>query len=238
MIKPSVPRATRSNPFGTAYGYRSVPDLAQEVAAPKALIAILDDDPTTLRGVARLLTIHGFDVKPFSSPCSLLTEIESLRPACLIADLWMPDLTGFDVQRTLAERGLSCPVVFLTGGGDIRLSVQAMRDGAVDFLTKPFEQDDLLCAVGRAVTRSGVCREQAERLADARKRCASLTERERQVFEQVVSGLLNKQVAGNLGIAEKTVKVHRARVMRKMGAKSLAQLVRIAGQLRTHETAN
>lgn len=196
-----------------------------------AVMAILDDDPAVLRSMARLLSGYGFEVRQYTSAKSLLAEIASLQPSCLIADLSMPDLTGLDVQRTLAEWGLTCPVVFVTAHGDIRTSVQAMRGGAVDFLTKPVELADLLDAVNRAVSRGRLLREIEDRRALIQRRVASLTSRERQVLEQVVAGLLNKQIAANLCISEKTVKVHRGRVMHKMSVRSLAQLVRAAQEV-------
>lgn len=196
-------------------------------------VAVVDDDPGVLRSITRLLAVHGFDVRAFSSPESLLAEIASFTPACVIADLSMPGLTGLDLQRTLDESNPSYPIVFVTAHGDIRTSVLAMRCGAVDFLTKPFEQEELLDAVGRAIARSLQLRERAERLAGVQVRVDSLTQREREVYRQVVAGLLNKQIAANLGISEKTVKVHRGRVMRKMGMRSVAQLARVAEQLGT-----
>jgi RNA polymerase sigma factor (sigma-70 family) len=199
------------------------------------MVAVLDDDPAVLRGLVRLLGGQGFSVKPFSSPRALLEEITSLAPDCLIADLAMPDLTGLDVQRVLAESGLECPIIFVTGHGDVRTSVRAMLEGAVDFLTKPFRSDELLDAVERAVSRSRREREHNDQRAAVRDRLASLTHRERQVFERVVEGRLNKQIAADLGISEKTVKVHRGRVMHKMGVRSLAQLVRLSQQVGTSD---
>jgi RNA polymerase sigma factor (sigma-70 family) len=165
----------------------------------------------------------------------LLEEIGSLAPDCLIADLAMPDLTGLDVQRALAERGLDCPIIFVTAHGDVRTSVQAMLNGAVDFLTKPFTTDELLDALDRAVSRSHRERERNGQRAAIRDRIASLTPREREVFDRVVDGRLNKQIAADLGISEKTVKVHRGRVMHKMAVRSLAQLVRLSQQLGTRD---
>lgn len=194
-------------------------------------VAVVDDDPGILRSLGRLLTFHGFAVNPFASPQSLLDEIESFSPDCVIADLSMPGLTGLDLQRRIDEQGLNCPIVFVTAYGDIPASVQAMRGGAVDFLTKPFDQRDILDAVARAIATKDRSREASDRLALLRRRLASLTVREKEIFEQVAAGYLNKQVAANLGISEKTVKVHRARVMRKMGMRSVAELARAAEQL-------
>lgn len=194
-------------------------------------IAIVDDDPAVLRSLARLLAVHGYHVRAFGSPESLLEEIEVFGPDCVIADLSMPGLNGLELQERLDEMGLRYPIVFVTGHGDIRASVLAMRGGAVDFLTKPYDQQHLLDAVGRAMSRTWHSRVEAERRSSVRLRLESLTEREREVFHQVAVGLLNKQIAAILGISEKTVKVHRARMMRKMGVRSVAQLARMAEQI-------
>jgi FixJ family two-component response regulator len=201
------------------------------MSAEKPLIAVVDDDPAVLRGLERLLTFRGFDVRPFSSATALLEQIRALSPDCVLADLSMPGLSGLDLQRTLTECSLRYPIVFVTGHGDIRSSVQAMRAGAVDFLTKPFDQAELVGAIEQAISRGRCEREADQRLGDARQRVDSLTRREREVFEQVVAGYLNKQIAANLGISEKTVKVHRARVMRKMSVRSIAQLARVAEKI-------
>lgn len=195
------------------------------------LVAIVDDDPSVLRSLARLLEAHGLRATTFLSGEHLLASIERLAPDCIVVDLSMPGLNGLDLQRELAESDVKRPIVFITGHGDIRSSVQAMRAGAVDFLTKPFDQDELLRAVWHALGRAQQARETRERLEHVRRRIASLTLRERQVFERVVIGQLNKQIASDLGISEKTVKVHRARVMRKMSVRSVAELARIAEQL-------
>lgn len=194
-------------------------------------IALVDDDPYVLHSMTRLLAVAGHDVRAFSSPESLLAEISSIAPACVISDLSMPGLTGLELQSRLEESNSLCSIIFVTAHGDIRTSVLAMRNGAVDFLTKPFQLADLLDAVDRALARIRRARERAEQLAAMRRRIRSLTEREREVYTQVVSGLLNKQIAANLGISEKTVKVHRARVMRKIGLRSVAQLARFAERL-------
>ncbi|HEY8519644.1 MAG TPA: response regulator [Gammaproteobacteria bacterium] len=221
----SGPDRPRGRPDGPAVE-RSAASVSRKLP-----VAIVDDDPAVLRSLSRLLDLHGFDAKPFLSPQSLLGEIESLAPACLIADLAMPGLTGLDLQRRFDECGFGCPIVFVTAHGDIRTSVQAMRGGAVDFLTKPFDRRELLDAVERAIERGERLREAVQRRNALRERLATLTEREREVFDQVAAGYLNKQIAANLGISEKTVKVHRARVMRKMSVRSLAQLARVAEQI-------
>jgi FixJ family two-component response regulator len=199
--------------------------------SPPPTIAIVDDDPAVLRSLARLLAVHGYQVRAFASSEALLAEIELFGPDCVIADLSMPGLSGLDLQHRLDELGLRYPMVFVTGHGDIQASVLAMRGGAVDFLTKPYDQNHLLDAVERALSRTRLSRAESERLASAKRRVASLTEREREVFHQVAAGLLNKQIAANLGISEKTVKVHRARMMRKMAVRSVAQLARVAEQI-------
>lgn len=201
-------------------------------------IALLDDDPGVLRSMGRLLRGQGFDVIAFSSPNLFLSAVASLEPMCLVIDLSMPELSGLDVQRALADRGLICPIVFVTGHGDIRTSVQAMRDGAVDFLTKPFDAEELLGALQRACATGRDARAVGARRAQLLQKAASLTARERQVFEQVVAGLLNKQIAANLSISEKTVKVHRGRVMHKMSVRSVAQLVRAAEQIGIRDIAS
>lgn len=194
-------------------------------------VAIVDDDPGVLQSIRRALELRGYDARSFSSASALLADIDSLAPACVIADLLMPDLPGLDLQRKLRSSGCECPVIFITGNGDIRTSVRAMLEGAVDFLTKPIELDDLMGAVVRAIDRTRLVRERDATRKLVRRRAATLTPRERQVFEQVVAGLTNKRIAANLGISEKTVKVHRGKVMHKMKAQSLPDLVRAAEQL-------
>ncbi|HEX7036627.1 MAG TPA: response regulator [Pseudomonadales bacterium] len=197
----------------------------------KPLIAIVDDDAAVLRSLARLLRVHHLEALGYSSPELLLTEIETMAPDCVIADLAMPGLNGLDLQSMLADCEPRCPIVFLTGVGNVRSSVRAMRAGAVDFLAKPVEEHELLEAIDRALALGRATRELSEALTLFRSRLASLTPRERDVFELVVAGQLNKQIAANLGIAEKTVKVHRARVMRKMAVRSVAGLARIAERI-------
>lgn len=196
--------------------------------AERPSIVLVDHDSA---GVGRLLRIHGFEVKKYSSPQALLTELESISPACIIADLCMPELTGLDLLHLLADSRLEYAIVFITGAGDVRASMLATRDWPVGFLTRPFEDTDLIGAVESALERSRASRENGIRLAMLQRRLASLTRQERKVFEQVVLGRLNKQIAANLGIAEKTVKVHRARVMQKMQVRSVAQLARVAEKI-------
>ena len=195
------------------------------------LVLAVDDESSILRIIAMQLESEGFEVQTASTGEEAIEALTTIDPDIVVLDVVMPGMTGLDVQRALAKQGLKCPVIFVTGHGDVRTSVQAMRGGAVDFLTKPFELCELLDALERAISRSRHFREIDDRLASVRHRVESLTPREREVFKQVIDGLLNKQIAANLGISEKTVKVHRGRVMRKMSVRSVAQLVRAADQV-------
>jgi RNA polymerase sigma factor (sigma-70 family) len=194
-------------------------------------IAVVDDDPAVLKSVARLLKLNGYATRTYSSAEILLAELQTVRPNCIVADLSMPGKSGLELQREIAETGAAYPIIFITGRGDIRSSVEAMRGGAVDFLPKPFERAELLDAVRRALAKDREARESDRALETITERLSSLTPREREVFERVVEGLMNKQVAAMLGITEKTVKVHRARVMSKMAVRSVAELARIAERL-------
>ncbi len=194
-------------------------------------IAVVDDDSAVLRSLQRLLCIRGFDVKTYESAPALLGEVATLQPNCIIADLLMPGVNGLEFQQALADAGLTFPLVFITGRGDIRSSVLAMRHGAVDFLTKPFGADELFEAIDRALERDRVTRAAHDQVAAFHTRASLLTAREREDFASVVEGLMNKQIAAKLGIAEKTVKIHRARTMHKMEVRSVAQLARIAERL-------
>lgn len=191
-------------------------------------IFVVDDDRAVCTALARLLRAEGFEAAAFDTPEAFLEDHDPSALGCVLLDLSMPGLDGLELQQALAERGSTLPIIFLSGHGDIRSSVRAMKQGAVDFLTKPVNDADLIGAVRVAVDR-------CERFLNARRQqdkvqhlLDTLTPRERQVLGHIVSGKLNKQVAAELGTVEKTIKVHRARVMMKMGAKSLADLVRIA----------
>lgn len=198
---------------------------------PNHIVFLVDDDPLVRDSVADLLDSAGFAVRTFESGTEFL---ESKRPdlsACLILDVELPGLSGLDLQAELASSGVEMPIIFLTGHADIPMSVRAMKLGAVEFLTKPFRWRELLNAIREALQRDSERRLQRSETAELTARLRSLTPRERQVLALVVTGLLNKQIAGELGTTEETIKVHRARVMRKMGAGSLADLVRMAERL-------
>ena len=200
----------------------------------EAIIAVVDDDPSAREGLSSLIRSAGLQVETFASAQEFLARSGAETPSCLVLDLQLPGLSGLDLQKRMAEVGLEIPIVFLTGHGNIPASVQAMKAGAVEFLTKPFDEHDLLQAVHEAIERDQRLRQQHAELRELQERYESLTAREREVMRQVVSGLLNKQVAAELNITEYTVKIHRGRVMRKMRAESLADLVRMAAHLGIH----
>jgi FixJ family two-component response regulator len=184
-----------------------------------------------LKALTRLLKAEGFTVHAFNSSKSFLESYRAEERCCLVLDVAMPDLNGLDLQQRLTHAGILLPIVFLTGHGDIPMSVQAIKAGAVDFLTKPVNDADLLRAVRAALHRAAEQHELASERAKLRERLVSLTPREREVMDHVVAGHLNKQIASDLGTGEHTIKVHRARVMEKMGVQSLADLVRVAERL-------
>jgi FixJ family two-component response regulator len=191
-------------------------------------VYLVDDDPAVLKSLSRLLRSEGFTVAAFGSPAELLERLDPGEPGCFVLDLAMPGLDGLSLQRALKARGSELPILFLTGRGDIPKSVAAMKSGAVDFLTKPVEGKRLLEAVRAAMERDRARRRALAEGADIRRRLSSLTPRERDVLEGVVAGRLNKQIAADLGTALKTVKIHRGRMMEKMAANSVAELVRLA----------
>lgn len=196
------------------------------------LVYVVDDDPAVRKGLERLLRSAGHAVRSFVSALAWLdAPREPASAACLVLDIRMPGLSGLELQERLQAGEWKPPIVFMTGHGDIPTSVQAMKAGAVNFLTKPFDEASLLAGVDEALRQDRLQREQHATLAEAREREARLTAREHEVFERVVRGWLNKQVAGDLGISEKTVKVHRANVMSKLGVQSVAELVRLAARL-------
>jgi FixJ family two-component response regulator len=203
----------------------------QDLAGPAATVYVVDDEETVRRALARLIRSAGMTAQTFPTAEAFLAESHTVPDSCLVLDVRLPGLNGLELQEALNRKGYPISIVFITGHGDVPTSVRAMKAGAVDFLQKPFAGHELLDAIRRAVkrTRDAVSR-QAE-CAEIQRRYDTLTPREREVFSLVVSGLLNKQVAGELGAAEKTIKIHRGRVMVKMQAPSLADLVRMAGLL-------
>jgi len=194
-------------------------------------IVVIDDDASMRRALEHLLQSVGFSVELFASPQEFLQSERPDRPGCIVLDVRFPGRSGLDMQRDLASSDVQLPIIFITGYGDIPMSVRAMKAGAVEFLTKPFRDQDLLDAVGTALEADRTRRAGETRLAELRARSDTLTARERQVMSLVVAGRLNKQIAGELGVSEMTVKMHRRQVMRKMQATGVAQLVRLADQL-------
>lgn len=192
-------------------------------------VFIVDDDSSVRRSVTRIVRQAGFEVRGFASAEEFLAaRLESAEPpACLVLDLRMPGIGGLELQRELAADPAPCPVIFISGNGDIPATVQAMKQGAVTFLSKPFDHDELLQAIHEAVTRQRDLLATTSRVGEVRRRIGLLSGRESEVMAWVISGALNKQIAGELGIVEQTVKVHRARVMEKMQVVSVAELVRL-----------
>ena len=197
----------------------------------KAVIAIVDDDPSVRKGLERLIRSLGWQAETFASAQEFLDRPRTVAPSCLVLDLQLPGLSGLDLQKRMSEAGLETPIVFLTGHGNIPASVKAMKAGAVEFLTKPVDEQDLLGAIQEAIERDRRTREEHADKRELKRRYESLTAREQEVMAQVISGLLNKQIAGELKITEDTVKFHRGHIMRKMEADSLADLVRMAENL-------
>jgi FixJ family two-component response regulator len=198
-------------------------------------VFVIDDDLSVRKATERLVKSVGLRVMTFASALDFLKSARPDCPACLVLDVRLPGLSGLDLQRLLAERQVHIPIIFVTGHGDIPMSVQAMKSGAVEFLTKPFRDQALLDAIVQAIERDRSARRQQAEIAQLRERFDGLTPREREVMGLVANGLLNKQIAAQLGTTEKTVKVHRAQVMQKMHAGSLADLVRMAERLRDRE---
>lgn len=198
---------------------------------PPAQVLIVDDDAGVRGALDSLLRSIGLATQLFASPAELLQATLPDTPGCIILDVRLPGASGLDFQDHLARLGIPLPIIFITGHGDIPMTVRAMKAGAVDFLSKPFREQDMLDAVSAAIERDRARRSQAAALGDVRARYDTLTPREREVLAHVVSGLMNKQVAGLIGLSEITVKIHRGNVMRKMGVRSLADLVRQAESL-------
>jgi RNA polymerase sigma factor (sigma-70 family) len=193
-------------------------------------VFVVDDDPSVEKSLARLFTSVGLEVKTFSSAQDLLRDPIPPQTGCLVTDVRMPGLSGLELQRALANAGVDLPIIFITGHGDISMSVRAMKAGAVDFLTKPVSEQELLDAVQRAIERQMSLREERAEREEVRQRMALLTPREMEVIQHVLAGFINKEIARLLGVAEKTIKVHRARGMEKMEAEKLADLFRLAGK--------
>jgi FixJ family two-component response regulator len=196
-----------------------------------AVVFVVDDDAPVRESLKNLIGSVGLRAELFASTQEFLRSKRPDVPSCLVLDVRLPGLSGLDLQKRITEAGMEIPIIFITGHGDIPMSVRAMKAGAVEFLTKPFRDQDLLDAIQLALERDRKAREQRAAIEDLRRRFASLTAREREVMARVVAGLLNKQIGGELGTSETTVKIHRHQVMEKMGAGSLPELVRMADRL-------
>ena len=206
------------------------PSLPQ-ASADEPVVIIVDDDPSMRRALANLFQSVGLKVEVFGSAAEVLQRKPPEAPSCLVLDIRLPGLSGLDLQADLARANINTPIIFITGHGDIPMTVRAMKGGAVDFLTKPIRDQDMLDAVRAAIDRDRKRREREKTVSIVRTRFEDLTQRERDVLALVASGLMNKQVAAELGLAEITVKIYRGQIMRKMGAKSLADLVRMTEML-------
>ena len=198
---------------------------------PWALVFIVDDEPLVRAALNTLLRVAGLKAQTFATAQEFLRADRPDVPSCLVLDVRLPDMSGLDLQRKLAETNTEMPIIFITGHGDIPMSVRAMKAGAVEFLTKPFSDQDLLDAIRRAIHQDRAARQFRAELSGLQQRYRSLSPREREVFPLIVSGLPNKQIAAKLALGENTVKVHRSRIMQKMGTSSLVHLVHMAERL-------
>src|SRR5713226_5666770 len=207
---------------------------ADALGADEPIVFVVDDDRAVRESTKNLAESVGLRVQTFTTAQDFLNYKRPDVPACLVLDVRLPGFSGLDLQRELSQKGSPIPIIFITGHGDIPMSVEAMKAGAVEFLTKPVRDQQLLDAIAHAIRRNRVALAERRELAELRKRYESLTPRERDVMALVAQGLLNKQVGAQLGMSEVTVKFHRARVMQKMEAGSLADLVRITERLRAH----
>jgi FixJ family two-component response regulator len=194
-------------------------------------VYIIDDDAGVRASIQDLVESVGLHAESFATAQKFLANVRSDGPSCLVLDVRLPDTSGLDLQQKLSRTGVRIPIIFITGHADIPMTVKALKSGAVEFLTKPFREQDLLDVIHRALKRDRQVREKQSQLAELQERYRTLSAREREVMSLVVSGMLNKQVAGELGASETTVKIHRGRVMQKMQAKSLPDLVRMADRL-------
>ncbi len=212
-------------------GSRSEVARAARVSAPRETVFVVDDDASVRESLSSLIRLVGLRVEMFASAQDFLAGSRPDVPSCLVLDVRLPGLSGLDLQRRLSESGTQIPIIFITGHGDIPMSVRAIKAGATEFLTKPFREQDLLDAIQLAIARDRAERTDAREVAGLRTRFGSLTSREQEVMSWVISGRLNKQIASELGTSEITVKVHRGHLMKKMNASSVADLVRMAGRI-------
>ena len=202
------------------------------MAEERPIVFVVDDDPSMREAVQDLIASVGLEARGFASPREFLEAVRPDAPACLVLDVRLPGASGLNFQQELAKAGVLIPVIFITGHGDIPMSVRAIKAGAVEFLTKPFRDQELLDAINAGIERNRAQRREGVVMEDLRQRFAALTPREREIMALVILGRMNKQIAGELGVSEVTVKVHRGQIMRKMRAKSLPELVRMGDVLR------